>query len=146
MGLATVYLVQHTGIRKHLALKLPVGRGSARSHRSSRALSAGDHRRLDHPNVAAASDLAPTDGRYLSSQIRQVTSFAAIARRGPTVAAARSRPVHHPPDRLALSRAREGKCRARALANRNRSRLQGLASAESAGRSERARPASPVAP
>lgn len=65
-GMGTVYLVQHTGIRKRVALKLLRAEFMAqpdvlaRFEREAMAAAA-----IDHPNVAAATDFGRTeDGRF----------------------------------------------------------------------------------
>ena len=65
-GMGAVYLVQHTGIRKRLALKLLRSEFMAQPDvlaRFEREAMAAAH--LDHPNVAAASDYGRTeDGQF----------------------------------------------------------------------------------
>jgi serine/threonine protein kinase len=65
-GMGAVYLVQHTGIRKRLALKVlsqRMMRIPAVVARFEREAMAAAH--IEHPNVAAASDYGRTeDGRF----------------------------------------------------------------------------------
>ncbi len=61
-GMGAVYLVQHTGIRKHLALKIlrvKFMRMPAVVARFEREAMAAAH--IEHPNVAAASDYGRTE-------------------------------------------------------------------------------------
>lgn len=65
-AMGAVYLVQHTGIRKRMALKLlrpELMRNPAMLTRFEREAMAAAH--LDHPNVASATDFGRTDqGRF----------------------------------------------------------------------------------